>query len=115
MQSAHHHGSVANSQGSALRGALGPACPPLVFLAACESEAVGKELAAAGVQHVVATTRPVPTDVAMRFTSEFYTELVRGDSVQGAFDVASRTLRGLDAGVFVLLPAGADHTVRFLQ
>ena len=67
------------------------------------------------VQHVVATTRPVPTDVAMRVTSEFYTELVRGDSVQGAFDVASRTLRGLDAGVFVLLPAGADHTVRFLQ
>ncbi|CAM9196648.1 unnamed protein product, partial [Phaeothamnion confervicola] len=96
--------------------------PRLVFVSACYSESVARAFVEAGVQHVVAVSQhnkarrgrrgwAVMDQTALEFTHTFYTLLLRGDSVQQAFDIgrervmASRT-HSEEARKFLLLPDG---------
>lgn len=67
---------------------------PLVVLSACYSEAVGRELHAAGVPVVVAVDARVPIAdlAAIIFAEHFYAALARRWDVQRAFDDAQRAV-----------------------
>lgn len=83
--------------------------PRLVVLSACVSKGVGEVFSRAGVQHVVATTDRVPDAVALEFELEFYSTLVRADSVGGAFSWALSQLAPEHRRLFTLLPERSAH------
>ena len=62
----------------------------LIFLAACDSEEIGKVFSDAGIEHVicVAKKRYVKDEVAINFTYNFYTNILQGEEVCSAFDSA---------------------------
>ena len=103
--------------------------PALVFVAACDSELVGRAFAAAGVRHVVAVEmdKAVVDTHATSCIGSFYYNLFHGKSVRHAFDMATaaqhvkhsqtpvqRMPSGspYTASPFCLLPVDRSHDVR---
>ncbi|TAE57687.1 MAG: CHAT domain-containing protein [Bacteroidetes bacterium] len=67
----------------------------LVFLNGCSTRAQVDLFIAAGIQAVIATTRPIRDDVARLFATDFYTSFCaenRENSIQKAFDDACNLL-----------------------
>ncbi|MCP4348145.1 MAG: tetratricopeptide repeat protein [Desulfobacterales bacterium] len=91
----------------------------LVFVSACHSRKAGEAFAEAGVKHVIAVKLETPVyDRAARvFAGQFYHALLRGKTVQEAFDIgASRVAADPDtilpeqeAEKFLLVPEYGNH------
>ena len=64
----------------------------VVFLAACDSEFVGKIFLKCGAKHVICVKkkREVLDDAAIDFTSTFYGKIVNGMAICEAFNAAKR-------------------------
>ena len=62
----------------------------LVFVAACQSEDIGKIFQECGARHVVCVkkTRSVLDDAAIKFTKTFYSCIFKGFPICTAFDLA---------------------------
>ena len=95
----------------------------LVVLNSCSSEANGRALVAAGVDHVVAVAQDqnngkISDHAGIAFCQAFYRSLANMDSVRKAFDIgcaaARKEMRGEvgSDGRFILLPEDADHDER---
>jgi hypothetical protein len=98
----------------------------LVVLNSCSSEANGRALVAAGVEHVVAVAQDqnngkISDHAGIAFCQAFYRSLANMDSVRKAFDMgcaaARKEMRGEvgSDGQFILLPEDEDHDERIFS
>lgn len=77
----------------------------LAVLLSCESEAVARRVAEAGVCCVIGTTVKITNDAAYNFCLKFYRHLLRNNDATTAYEYARRLLKADYRAQFVLLRA----------
>ena len=84
---------------SELAAAFATSPPPrLVFLNGCATEPQVQAFLDAGVRSVIGTTVKIQDEVAAQFASRFYAGLLGGDTIAGAFAVATHEARARSQG-----------------
>lgn len=81
-----------------LRAVLSAHKPELVYINACTSEKIAKSLRG-HVPYVIGTTAPITNFAARKSAVTFYRYLLRGQSLQAAYETSAATVRTLDQQV----------------
>ena len=90
----------------------------VVFVAACDSEFVGKIFLKCGARHVICvkTNEYVLDDATIDFTKQFYTKILNGDEICNAFESAKATVEykfasAKEANLFIKFTKEEEHTI----
>src|SRR5665213_3051286 len=79
----------------ALKAVISAHIPELVYINACTSDKIAKELAGY-VPHAIGTTAPITNFAARKSAVSFYRSLLRGQSLETAYSVSAATVNTLD-------------------